>query len=76
MAAKKLGKIVDEVDVINKKIIKIFKKHKVKPGSGEEAFYHAVKKVATKSKSDAKKLEKLAQHWAVQMSFNYTRSGG
>jgi hypothetical protein len=59
-----------ELNAINKKIKAIFKKHKVHPAPGEEGFYNAVRIIRQrKSKSDAKKLEKLADHWAVAMSF-------
>ena len=62
-----------EVKAINAKITTIFKKHKVRVGSGEEQFWLGVKSVKKKSKSDAKKLTKLADHWAVAMSFNLGR---
>ena len=71
---KTLDKTASEIEVVNNKIQKIFKKHRVKPGAGEEAFYSAIDKVSVKSKSDAKKLKKLGDHWAVQMTFNYERS--
>lgn len=62
-----------EVKAINKKIKAIFKKHKIRQGRGEEQFWEAVERVKKESKSDAKKLEKLADHWAVAMSFNLGR---
>lgn len=52
-----------EVNAINKKIRAIFKKHRIRPGSGEEAFWNAYDDVKKKSKSDAKKLKALAKKW-------------
>ena len=72
--SKTLDGVSREISSVNKKINKIFKKHKVKPGIGEEGFYNAIDKVREKNKSDAKKLMKLGDHWAIQMAFNYKKS--
>lgn len=50
---------------INSKITRLFRKHKVRPVQGEEGFWLAVKKVAVKSSTDARKLETLASEWEV-----------
>lgn len=67
MAGKK------EVNAINKKIKALFKKHHVRVGPGEEEFWFGVKQVRKVSKSDAKKLSRLADNWMVAMSFNLGR---
>jgi len=73
MKKKALFEVDAEVKEINRKITAIFKKHKMKPGPGEEEFWLAARAVSKKSKTDGKRLRKLADHWAVAMSFNLER---
>lgn len=50
---------------IEKEVLRIFKKHAVKVAPGDEGFWEGVDIVATKSKKEARMLEKLANIYEI-----------
>ena len=55
---------------INRQILDIFTKHKIKPPIGEEAFWNIYEDLLEDHPEDAEELERLGQEWRSETISN------
>lgn len=54
---------IKNVRQCNREINRIFKKHQIEPGIGDECFWEAVDRVKLYNKNDFKFLNRLGRYW-------------